>query len=65
MAASASPYSIFKAEDWMVPQVPNGVRKFGKVSSAKIYPKTISIKKKVKSNSKMKDTKQLMQLAFA
>ena len=66
MSLSASPYSVFKAEDWMVmPTSTLGISKCGKMSTRKRKSKQNANRKKSGVTSKMESSKSHVQLAFA
>ena len=65
MGLSASPYSVFKAEDWMLPPASIGIDQCVRVNPPKRYPKRNSTNKKSGSISNKVSLRRFVQLAFA
>jgi len=65
MAPSASPYSVFKAEDWMVPPAPIGIGQCVRVRPRKRYQSNGSTKKKSGTTLNTESSRSHVQLAFA
>jgi len=65
MAPSASPYSVFKAEDWMVPPAPIGIGQCVRVRPRKRYRSNGSTKKKSGTTLNTASSRSHVQLAFA
>ena len=66
MSPSASPYSVFKAEEWVSPVAqPIGIGQCLRLTPKKLTPIRYSVKKKSGNSLRKGFSKKHVQLAFA
>ena len=62
---SASPYAVFKADDWMIPPAPIGLGQCVRVKPKKLYARNTSTCKTNRGGITKEYSGNLVQLAFA